>query len=264
MQSKVLEYVTSSGPVLPVEVGGALNINSFLAKAYLEELTKAGKINATKETVGGTPIYFAPGQDTQANARMSEIQEKSQKTASMYAKGGVPKSPEVMEKRQEFAERYKELLRKEESSKLKTEDQSKTNLQTGLIKGLSILQRSVAQATKKMEPLVKSSKSVVKDVVPNALSYLQSQGIQEVERFENPKKKTCLDLVARAPTALGPINYWVKIITKKKLNEGDLSLAYNEGIDRKMPVLVLTSAELTKTAQNYLTTTGSFLKVKKF
>ena len=168
--------------------------------------------------------------------------------------------------------RYNELLEKEKDrkkapSKSREDKQDKggKGIQTGLLKGLSILQKGVSPLTKKVEPLVKTSKKTpAPDVVPTALSYLNSLKVQEVERFENPKKKSCLDLVVRAPTALGLINYWVKVISKKKLNEGDLSLAYNEGLDRKMPVLVLTNADLTKTAQNYLNTTGSFLKVKKF
>ncbi|MCX6775078.1 MAG: hypothetical protein NTY99_03245, partial [DPANN group archaeon] len=50
-------------PVLPIEIASKLGMDSFLAKAYQDQLVETGQIKATSEKVGGVSVYFAPNQE---------------------------------------------------------------------------------------------------------------------------------------------------------------------------------------------------------
>ena len=54
------------------------------------------------------------------------------------------------------------------------------------------------------------------------------------------------------PTAVGNVDYFCKAKNKKKCNDGDLSSAYLKGQAKKMPVLFITTGEVTKKAENML------------
>ena len=52
------------------------------------------------------------------------------------------------------------------------------------------------------------------------------------------------------------------ILEKKKLNKTDIAESYTAAIEKKMPVIVLTSGEIAKTAKKYLKGIGGLVRVK--
>ena len=112
---KVLEIVQKSQGVLPVEVASKLGVDSFLASAYLSQLAETGKIVRSNTRIGGTNLYFIPGQEKLAESKISSILEQAKKTAKMYAPEGAASrtNPEIEQKRQAFAERLREIEEKE-------------------------------------------------------------------------------------------------------------------------------------------------------
>jgi len=112
---KVLEIVQKSQGVLPVEVASKLGVDSFLANAYLSQLAETGKIVRSNTRIGGTNLYFIPGQEKLAESKISSILEQAKKTAKMYAPEGAANktNPEIEQKRQAFAERLREIEEKE-------------------------------------------------------------------------------------------------------------------------------------------------------
>ncbi|MBD3309745.1 hypothetical protein GF351_00850 [Candidatus Woesearchaeota archaeon] len=63
------------------------------------------------------------------------------------------------------------------------------------------------------------------------------------------KKKTDIDFVIEVPSPLGPLPYYCKARKKKRINDGDISQAFLQGQLRKLPVMFLTTGELTKKAK---------------
>ncbi|MEM4248009.1 MAG: hypothetical protein QXH80_01975 [Candidatus Nanoarchaeia archaeon] len=112
---KVLEIVQKSqGGALPVDVASKLGVDSFLANAYLSQLVDSGKIVRSNQRIGGTNLYFMPGQEKLAESKINTILEQSKKTAKMYAPEGAAKSnPEIEQKRAAFVEKLKEIESKE-------------------------------------------------------------------------------------------------------------------------------------------------------
>jgi len=116
MLDRILELVQKIGPVLPVDVASKLGLDSFLASAFLSQLADSGKIQVSKERIGGSQLFFVPGQESTAEQKTKALLEASRKTARMYAKN-VPENPEVQKKRAEFATKLQEIEAKEKDAK---------------------------------------------------------------------------------------------------------------------------------------------------
>ena len=65
-------------------------------------------------------------------------------------------------------------------------------------------------------------------------------------------KKSEIDFLIKVPSMVGKLEYYCKAKKKKKCNEGDLSSAFVTGQTKKLPVLFITTGELTKKAQTML------------
>jgi hypothetical protein len=65
-------------------------------------------------------------------------------------------------------------------------------------------------------------------------------------------RKNDLDFTVQLPSAVGVLTYYCKAKDKKKINDGDLAAAYVKGENRKLPILFLTTGELTKKAKEML------------
>lgn len=64
LKSRILSYVRMNGPVLPVQVSRALGGNTIFAGAVLSELIANKLVLFTKGKIGGSPLYYAPGQES--------------------------------------------------------------------------------------------------------------------------------------------------------------------------------------------------------
>lgn len=62
-RQKILYFVKIRGPVLPVHVAKELGISMLFASAFLSELVSDKSLKITNMKVGGSPLYFLPGQE---------------------------------------------------------------------------------------------------------------------------------------------------------------------------------------------------------
>ena len=58
-----------------------------------------------------------------------------------------------------------------------------------------------------------------------------------------------IDMLIEVPSVVGMRQYYCKAKSKKKCNDGDLSSAYVKGSTKKLPILFLTTGDLTKKAK---------------
>jgi hypothetical protein len=66
------------------------------------------------------------------------------------------------------------------------------------------------------------------------------------------RRNSEIDMVISIPSPAGKLKYFCKVRDKKKSNDKDLSSVYVEGQMKKMPVLYVTTGELTKKAEEML------------
>ena len=60
------------------------------------------------------------------------------------------------------------------------------------------------------------------------------------------------NLAVRVPSSAGDLTFYVKARKRKRLNEGDLLLAYTEAQSSKLPLIMVSNAILTKKAELYM------------
>ncbi|MEW5896851.1 MAG: hypothetical protein AB1668_04115 [Nanoarchaeota archaeon] len=80
VQDKVLSFVRMNGPTLPSKVAKHIGTEILIASAYLSDLSAQGKLKISDLKVGGSPLYYLPGQESrlyqfvQGNINPKEIE----------------------------------------------------------------------------------------------------------------------------------------------------------------------------------------------
>lgn len=329
---RILELVQKTGPVLPVDIASKLGLDSFLASAYMQQLVEQGRLSVGKERIGGSQIFFTPGQESSAAAKVKALVEAGKKTARMFAKE-VPSNPEVQKKRDEFAARLSEIESKEKKSKLvephavlqpghkvmpitiKHVSEEVGSVPERAVGGLMMPKPKIVEEIKpapkekekEPEPVVTEVEEVhyekpkleVPEPAPEpeaaeelkpkspfreaiektflkkpekpvepcplvdaALAMLVDSGSEIISK-ELTKKGKEANITFDLPTKLGNLRMLAVVRNKKSITEADLSMAYTEGTNKKIPVLFVTNGKLTKLAQSYLQVISGLLKFKQ-
>lgn len=77
------------------------------------------------------------------------------------------------------------------------------------------------------------------------------------------KKNRDIEFFITVPSPVGGVEYYCRARSKKTNNENDLAMVYVTGESKKLPVLYLTTGEITKKALNQLPVMFKNLKVKQ-
>jgi len=328
---RILELVQKTGPVLPVDIASKLGLDSFLASAYMQQLVEQGRLSVGKERIGGSQIFFTPGQESSAAAKVKALIETGKKTARMFARD-VPNNPEVQKKRDEFAARLNEIESKEKKSKLvephavlqpghkvmpitikhvsdevgPVPERAVGGLMMPKPKILEEIKPALKEKEKEPEPVVTEVEEVhyekpklevpepepepeaeelkpkspfreaiektfmkkpEKPIEPSplvdiALAMLVDSGSEIISK-ELTKKGKEANITFDLPTKLGNLRMLAVVRNKKSITEADLSMAYTEWTNKKIPVLFVTNGKLTKLAHNYLQVISGLLKFKQ-
>ncbi|MFH1210510.1 MAG: hypothetical protein V1645_01205 [archaeon] len=83
LRDDALNFVRSKGPVLPVHVGERFGFNSIIASAVLSDLVSNGLVKLSNTKIGGSPVYFVPGQEPKLQGLYKYLGEKPRKIYDM-------------------------------------------------------------------------------------------------------------------------------------------------------------------------------------
>ncbi|MFA6461198.1 MAG: hypothetical protein WCV90_02940 [Candidatus Woesearchaeota archaeon] len=68
-QDRILQFIGVNGPLLPTKVAKlVLKSEIIIASAHLSDLAAQGKVKISDLKVGGSPLYYLPGQEAQLEA----------------------------------------------------------------------------------------------------------------------------------------------------------------------------------------------------
>ena len=65
VQDQIVEFLKTTGPTLPSKVSKNIKTEILIASAYLSDLASQGKVRISHLKVGGSPLYYLPGQEAQ-------------------------------------------------------------------------------------------------------------------------------------------------------------------------------------------------------
>ena len=120
---------------------------------------------------------------------------------------------------------------------------------------LQVQQQTIQQITKpkKANPKLEQLKEKVKQWLHN----------KHIELLQENEDEEALFIVF-TPSTVGNLKFLIVVNEKKKISEADLSIAYQKGVQYKMPVMFLVKGELNKKAQEYLNNMGGYINIFQF
>ena len=77
----IIKFIQNNGPVLPVQIAKHLNTSILFSSAMLSELVDRKILKISHAAVGGSPLYYLPGQETAMDNRLSNSLSGKEKEA---------------------------------------------------------------------------------------------------------------------------------------------------------------------------------------
>ena len=94
-QEKIIQFIKIRGPVLPVDVSKHINSNILIASANLSELSSNAKVKISNVKIGGSPLYYLPGQEAMLQRFAENLNEKDKRAYEMLLQKKVLRDNEL-------------------------------------------------------------------------------------------------------------------------------------------------------------------------
>jgi len=293
-KESVLQLVISKGPVIPSQVNKEIDTSILIASATLSELVSDKKIEISNIKVGGSPLYYYPGQESklqdysdklkgpEKEAYNSLFEKKILRDRSLlpairvalrqikdFAKPlqvSVSGNPEIFWKwylmsNEEAATSIKSTLTPEVPIQ-KTLQHKEKELQVPIPKTLQHKEKEPLVPVPVSKPTPKQDSVHTTSFLERIDKYFKENEIKTTEK-NIIRKGSDAEFIIQVPSAVGLLNYFCKAKAKKKLTDGDLGSAFVQGQMKKLPVLFLTTGNLTKKAEAMLEAEFQGMGVRK-
>lgn len=288
-RDKILEVIKLKGPVLPVQISKEIGTNILMASAHLAELTASNRLKISTIKVGGSPLYYLPGQEAMLQKFIGDMNDKEKKAFDLLQQNKILRDAEqepvirvALREIKDFAiplnvnyNNNREvfwkwhLTRNEEAEQL-------IKLKLGVIeKPVEKIQQEIREQKIEEKPAQQIQKSIKEKTIRkykprtkednflNSIIKFFEKNKINVTNTETIKKNSEIDFVVEIPSAVGNLQYYCKAKNKKRTTDSDLSSAYMKGQLRKLPVLVISTGDLSAKAQVMLANELSNITFKK-
>ncbi len=273
LKSKVISIIQRNGPSLPVKISKGIEENIIFAGAVLAELVSNKKVLISKAKIGGSPVYYLPGQEP----RLSQV-------LYPYLKEVYKRVHDLL--RQKIILRDKELEPWQRAALRESKDFaimlnimngdifwkwyliSDKDAETQIKKHLGIeedkpkpieppkeipkpkeIERPIEiPEPKTIEKLQEKQQILKKQIDLGVLTELFNEREITISNQEQITKKE-VNFKGEMTSKLGPIKMFIKFIDKKRVSDSDLITAHDEA--KKLPLYFISPGNLTKKAQKY-------------
>jgi len=293
-QDKILQFLRMNGPALPSKIGKLLNTDLLLASAHLSDLAAQGKVKVSSLKIGGSPLYYLPGQEQQlythasGNLNPKDFQVlNSLRENKLLQEKRLPLLDKVaLRSLKDFAVPLQVTLDGQKELFWKWHLCTAPELETLFQHYFEPAEEKEKAETRAAEPLQQTLTERKESATENpelerAPSPVKKPGAKRkkqeeeffplvedsfrklkisVEQKETIRKNAEFNLILKVPSAVGAMTYFCKAKNKSKCDEKDLSAAYMQAQIKKLPLLLLYTGELSKKAQEMLES-GAFENV---
>lgn len=288
-RDKILELVKVKGPVLPSQISKEIGSDILMASAHLAELTASSKLKISTLKVGGSPLYYLPGQEHMLQRFTSNLNDKEKKAYDLLQQNKILRDAEqepvirvALREIKDFAiplnvnfNSNKEIFWKWHlaadaeaeqliKSKLGIGDQEEKKIEEQREEPKKVEQQQLKEIAEKQKKSKekKPRKEKEDDFLINITGFFEKNRIKVVNS-EIIKKNSEIDFIIEIPSVVGSLQYYCKAKNKKRISDSDLSNAYVKGQYKKLPVLVISSGELSIKAEGLLKKELNNLTFKK-
>ncbi len=271
---QILSFIKQHGPVLPVNIARLLGTNILFASAHLSELASKGLVRISHIKVGGSPLYYLPGQEQKLLEYVDKLPEKERRALELLKQRQLLCDSELppvvryaLRQIKDFAKPFEVKIGNEKHlfwrwyltpmEALQRLIKEKYVAKAPQLKQPEPLQQQAPAFTQTKPLTTKSQMSAPKPQRSGALF------LDEVTKFFEAHKITVLQqevlkkgkhawYIVKVPTTIGNVTYYAEAKQKKRITEADLSEAYVRGSNKRLPVLYITNGKPTKSTQEAL------------
>ncbi len=283
----ILSFIRAKGPVIPSQVSKEIKDSILMASARLSELLSAKKIKISNLKVGGSPVYYLPGQEERLQEFAGNLSHMEKKAYDLLLQGkvlqdsaqepavrvalrqvkdfAVPLNVTYNDKKEIFWKWYlfgngeaesiiKEALSKVPAQKQVIEEQAlppKTAYDEKKDIGGEPVSGEIQKTFVKKEAAKKPRQPEDKGYERRVMNFFAGSKISVIESAK-AKKPSELDFIVDLQTPIGSIRYFCKFKGKKSINDLDLSSALVQAQSNSLPLLFLSIGELAKKAKEML------------
>lgn len=297
-REKVLAAV-QEGPTWPIKIARKVGGDTMIIGAILSTLIESGEVAVSTLKIGGSPLYYMPGQEDKLEGFIDHLNEKDQKTFRILREKKLlqdsaqdPLIRVSLRILKDFAKQFEVEVngRKETFWRFYAYDKDEA-----LKEAMNMLsQKSVVIKTEeKIEKIEEKHEKAEPHIEPKVVIEYKIEhkpeehrhkeikktepGILKKDFFESIKKhvhQMNLDIISKEKlkkTEYTMIlknhdtNEYIYCIAKdkKNINEGDLSTAFVYAHSKKMPCIFLMTGTLTKKAEHMVEKEFKDMKIEK-
>src|SRR3989344_674563 len=286
-RDKIMDFVRSNGPVLPVQISRELKIDTFFSGAMLSELVANKLVKISSAKIGGSPVYYINGQESKLEILYKSLPEKEKEAYNLLKTNKILKDSELepsikvalrsikdfsipvmadVGKGVEQFWKWHLTSNEEADSILRSKYLGKEELKTHVeIKKEDVKQQEISPLQVKLaeeKPKAARKRTLTDEFLEEVENYLRKNNIMIVNKLDVKKNKES-EMIVSFNSELGKLTYLLLAKNKKKVSEIDLSLALNQGNIKKLPVLFLSKGELAKKARESLNSTYKGILFRK-
>jgi len=287
-KSRIMVFLKNNGPSIPIKLSSHLKVDTLLASAFLADLLSDKQIKISNMKVGNSPIYFLAGQEPELINFSHYLGGKEREAFELIKDKKILKdmnqNPPIrvalrsikdfafpFRVRDELFWRYylidhDEALGKvsEKIEKIERTEKPKTHVIE------KIKQVFIGEDSKKEikientgELIKEKTKEIFKEIsFSNKIENFLNENKFQVVRKMQERKKDFLAVV-RLRTNEEIQDYLCIGKDKKSITESDVLKFLDEGKKDKMPVLIFSTGEVNKKAQEWLDYLKPMVNFKK-
>jgi len=284
IRKKIISLIRIKGPCLPIHISREIGIETLFSGAFLSELAREKEIRISNLKVGGSPLYYLPGQEYQLEKFSNYLPGKEKEAFVTLKQKKIlednklePAIRVALRNIKDFAVplvienslfwKFHSINEQEAKSMLPRIEVKRQIIEKKEIKPQVIEKPEIKITREKEKPLITLKETKEKkvkelpDFAKKILSLLNLGNIEILEEKEAKKKE--FSSIIRINSDLGKLKFLCIAKDKKSITENDLRLALQKSQTEKMPCLFLAPGELNKKASSYLEEHSSLIKFKK-
>ncbi len=266
MKEQILSFIRSKGPVLPVEIAQILKSNILLASAYLSEMVSNGTLKVSHVKIGGSPLYYLPGQERMLEKYIPKLHEKEQRAVLELKQRKILKDSELepvvrvgLRNARDFAKPVEVLINNQKqlfwrwflTPKSEVESIIRERYFRKPVAESAPEPKRVEEKEQKKIPEQPVKNEVKKSFKDKVLEFFDEHNIK-IRQQEEVKKNKHYWFIIEVPASIGYITYYCEAKNKKTITPSDLSDAYVKAQTRRLPLIYISNGKPSKSLQEMM------------
>jgi hypothetical protein len=284
-KEKILEFLKTSGPSIPVRIAKTIEMDPIFASAILSELLNSRKIVLSHMRIGSTPLYLLPGEEEKLEEHVENL-KPLEREAYLALKESVTLSdidqPPAFRVALRNLKDFSRPFNYNDKMMWKYAFSSDEAVENSLKGGLAKSEPQEEKGLEKEELLEKNSENVTKKIPAERIAskkkedifekarespeffvevkgFLNKRGLEFIEEIQSDKKEI-VGLV-KMKTPLGDLQLLLIAKNKKTTSKDEIKSAIQRSIHSKMPCLFLLKKEPTRSIMAFLEENKNLIKL---